>query len=236
VGQRGEGPVELRLLGCFTLVMEGASVPVPRAGQRVLARVALSGGAESRSSVASTLWPEHTEVRAQANLRGAVWRMPGEVRRRLLVGASSVALDDGWRVDVADAERVAPRGPVAGAACPPPAELFRHDLLPDWDEPWLLVERERHRQLRLHALEDLARSELDAGRPLGAIDCALLAVAAEPLRESAQALVVRGHVAAGNRAAARDGYDRFRRLLAAELGVAPSAELTALVGRTGLAG
>jgi len=223
--------VKLQLLGNFAVLVAGSAVAVPPAGQRVLARLALGGGTATRSAVAGTLWPDHTQARAQANLRGAVWRMPAAVRRRLVLGPSTVALGDGWDVDVADAERLA-----RGLPAPEPetsAERFRHDLLPDWDEPWLLVERERYRQLRLHALEDLAEAELASGCPLGAVDRALLAVTAEPLRESAQALLLRGHLAAGNRAAARAGYDAFRALLAAELGVAPSAELSALVAGLG---
>ena len=60
--------------------------------------------------------------------------------------------------------------------------LFVADLLPDWDEQWLVIRRECHRQLRLHALEDLAKAQLGAGLPLDAVDSALEAVAAEPLR------------------------------------------------------
>jgi len=228
---RDIGAVKLQLLGNFAVLVAGSAVAVPPAGQRVLARLALGGGTATRSAVAGTLWPDHTQARAQANLRGAVWRMPAAVRRRLVLGPSTVALGDGWDVDVADAERLARGLPAPEQeTC---AERFRHDLLPDWDEPWLLVERERYRQLRLHALEDLAEAELASGCPLGAVDRALLAVTAEPLRESAQALLLRGHLAAGNRAAARAGYDAFQALLAAELGVAPSAELSALVAGLG---
>jgi DNA-binding SARP family transcriptional activator len=226
---RSNGVAKLQLLGNFAVLVAGSAVAVPPAGQRVLARLALGGGTATRSAVAGTLWPDHTQARAQANLRGAVWRLPPEVRRQLTLGPSSVGLGDGWEVDVTMAEQLARRLPEPATG----AERFRHDLLPDWDEPWLLVERERYRQLRLHALEDLAEAELASDRPLGAVDNALLAVAAEPLRESAQALLVRAHLAAGNRAAARAGYDAFRELLAAELGVAPSAALSALVAGLG---
>jgi len=226
---RGIGVAKLQLLGNFAVLVAGSAVAVPPAGQRVLARLALGGGTATRSAVAGTLWPDHTQARAQANLRGAVWRMPPDVRQRLLLGPSTVGLGDGWEVDVTDAERQARRIPELETD----SERFRHDLLPEWDEPWLLVERERYRQLRLHALEDLAEAELASGCPLGAVDNALLAVAAEPLRESAQALLLRAHLAAGNRAAARAGYDAFRALLADELGVAPSAEVSALVAGLG---
>lgn len=223
--------VQLRLLGRFAVAVDGSPVAVSRTGQRLLTRVALNDGAEERGALAGALWPDHTWSRAQANLRGAVWRLPAALHRRLVLGAGRLAFDGDWDVDLHAAEQLA--GAAGPDPCPPaqslPASLFRHDLLPDWDEPWLLVHRERYRQLRLHALEDLARQHLEAGRPFHATDCALLAIASEPLRESAQRLLVRSHLAAGNRAAAWASYEQFRQLLADELGVQPSPELTALV-------
>lgn len=227
------GCVELRLLGCFGLAVGGAAVAVSRTGQRLLARIALSGWAESRTTLAGTLWPEHREPRAQANLRGALWRLPVPVRDHLIMGTWSVGFDDDWTVDVATAARIARTPAPAGAGRVGDVDVFRLDLLPDWDEAWLVIERERHRQLRLHALEDLAARNLEDDRPLDAVDCALLCVAAEPLRESAQTLVVRSHLAAGNRAAALTSFERFRALLADELDVAPSNELCSLVAGLG---
>jgi DNA-binding SARP family transcriptional activator len=225
-------PVELRLLGRFAVVVNGSGLPVSRTGQRLLARIALSDGVEDRAVLAGVLWPEHPGGRAQANLRGAVWRLPVPVRERLDVDAGTLAFDGGWSLDLHAAERLAADlrpGQHRAADTLPAAALFRYDLLPDCDESWLLVHRERYRQLRLHALEDLARLHLDAGRPFHATDCALLAIAAEPLRESSQRLLVCGHLAAGNRAAALASYEQFRRMLADELGVRPSPELAALV-------
>ncbi|WP_157728662.1 AfsR/SARP family transcriptional regulator [Actinopolymorpha singaporensis] len=228
--------VRLRLLGRFAVAVDGSSLSVSRTGQRLLARLALNEGVEDRGVLAGALWPEHAGARAQANLRGAVWRLPAALHRRLRLGAGMLAFDDGWDVDLHASERL------AGAAAPdlsrrpdglPASSVFRHDLLPDWDEPWLLLHRERYRQLRLHALENLARQHLDANRPFDAADCALLAIASEPLRESAQRLLVRSHLAAGNRAAALASYERFRRLLADELGVVPGPELTDLVRGVG---
>ena len=226
------GQVQLRLLGRFMVAVDGSALPVSRTGQRLLARIALADGVEDRGVLAGTLWPDHPEPRAQANLRGAVWRLPAGIHQRLEVGVGAVAFDHSWAVDLHRAEQLAAaadpdrRRPAASL---PAMSLFRHDLLPDWDESWLLMHRERHRQLRLHALEDLGEEHLRAGRPLAAADCALLAIAAEPLRESAQRLLVRAHLTAGNRAAAGESYERFRRLLTDELGVHPSAELTELV-------
>ncbi len=227
----------LRLLGRFAVLVGGVDVPVSAVGQRLLVRLALGDGAEDRPTLAGQLWPEHSDGRSQANLRGAMWRLPEVVRRHLAIGPTSVCFLGRWDVDLLEAERVARSlfgapAEAHGVAAVGPADdaaLFRRDLLPDWSDPWLLVHRERHRQLRLHALEELARRCLRCDRPLDATDCALLAVSAEPLRESAQVLLLRGHLAAGNRSAALRCYEQFRRLLDEELGVAPSCELTALV-------
>lgn len=153
---------------------------------------------------------------------------------RNIVGrcGASVTLLDSVTVDLDEAAAVA-RRLNSGSACTPAMvvdrELLMDDLLPSFDETWLVVPREQHRQRRLHALETLAIDDLEHGRPLDAVDTALAAVAAEPLRESAQLLLVRAHLAAGNRAAARDQFHRFRLLLATELHVEPSAALTNLI-------
>ncbi len=72
------------------------------------------------------------------------------------------------------------------------------DLLPDWYDDWVLVERERLRQLRLHALERLAERAIGEARYGQAIDIALTAIQADPLRESAHRMLIRAHAAEGN--------------------------------------
>ena len=102
------------------------------------------------------------------------------------------------------------------------------ELLPGWDEPWVVDERERLHQLLLHALEARARLLLARGDPAAALDAALRAVAADPLRESAHALVVEVHLSEGNRVEGRRQVERCRALLQAELGV-DASRLLALV-------
>jgi DNA-binding SARP family transcriptional activator len=103
------------------------------------------------------------------------------------------------------------------------------DLLADWYEDWLLIERERLRQLRLHALEALGGQLLADGRFGSAVEAGLAAVNSEPLRESAQRLLISAHLAEGNAADALRQYDRYSMLLGRELGLAPSAKMTTLV-------
>jgi DNA-binding SARP family transcriptional activator len=81
----------------------------------------------------------------------------------------------------------------------------------------------------MHALEALA-DRLAAARRYGeALQAAHAAVLAEPLRESAHRAVVRAHLAEGNVSEAARAYDAFRVLLADELGVAPTRQMSELL-------
>lgn len=228
-------PAELRLtlLGGFGLHVDGEAVEVAPAGQRVLALLALSGGASPRTRLAGGLWPDSADDRALANLRSAMWRMPEDVRSHIERHGSRVQFGTGWSIDfavsVAAAEHLMAEPLDVDCERPPDRAMFAQDLLPYWDCAWVEARRERHRQLRLHALEALAKAQLRCGRPLDAVDTALQAVADEPLRESAQLLLLQAHLAAGNRAAVVRQYDAFRALLEAELNVEPNAEMRAVL-------
>jgi DNA-binding SARP family transcriptional activator len=93
----------------------------------------------------------------------------------------------------------------------------------------VLFERERFRQLALHALEARAERLLDVGRPADALEGALEAVRSEPLRESAHRLVIRVHLAEGNGGEALRQFELCRRLLFDRLGLSPSDQLVELV-------
>ena len=107
--------------------------------------------------------------------------------------------------------------------------MLRDDLLPDWYDDWLAFERERFRQLRIHALESLCERLIALERFGEAIETGLAVVTAEPLRESAHRILIRIHLAEGNGAEALGQYRRFRALLHDELGLEPSPEMRTLV-------
>jgi DNA-binding SARP family transcriptional activator len=141
-------------------------------------------------------------------------------------------------VDVHTLTRTA-LGVVRGCRPPPDAHrplglLLGEDLLPGWDEDWVLVERERLRQLRLRALDALAEALVRQGRPALATEAAWASVRAEPLRESAHRAVVSAHLAEGNISEAVRHYHAFRRLLNEELGVESSPRFARMLpGRIG---
>jgi DNA-binding SARP family transcriptional activator len=235
-GPSGRAPADgdlrpmLRLIGGFRVFVDGEDVRVPRSEQRLLALLALHGGERSRSALAESLWPDARYGRPGANLRAVVMRLDSRVRAHVLVRPGSLELA-AWDIDVHVATDMANHldDDALAEAIWSSSELFFADLLPEWDEWWVYGERERYRQVRLHALERLAARHLRMGGADRAVELALKAVDAEPLRESAQYLLIAAYVGEGNRAAAVEQYRRFAKELDAELGVPPGPALTNLV-------
>ena len=93
----------------------------------------------------------------------------------------------------------------------------------------MLIERERLRQLRVHALERIAERATSAGRYGYAIDTALTAIAADPLRESAHRVLIKAYLAEGNTGAGMRQYREYCRRARKELGLGPSPQLCELV-------
>jgi DNA-binding SARP family transcriptional activator len=257
MGPLASETVRLHLLSDFALLVHGVAVPVAGHAQRVLAYLATQPRAQPRSHVAAALWLDVPPRRATANLRSALWRL-GDVREHVLRdydGRIGLAAD--VEVDVPSMQARArywldhdprhQRPRTSPTAALPPDEpdddggrrrlpdvtadldVLSRDLLPGWDEDWLVFQRERLRQLRLHALEAMCSHLRWEGRHAEAVEAGLAAVTTDPLRESAQRELIESYLAEGNRVEAARQLERFRRLLRAELGVAPSAQLQRLV-------
>ena len=230
------GPARVALLGGFALECRDVQSDVlPRAVQRLVAYLALSRQA-TRTAVAGLLWPDVSERHAHGSLRSALWRLHKAAPGVVDVSGDAMSLASGVRVDVREMTEWAhraldPRRDVDWASFPDAG--LSAELLPGWYDDWVLVERERCRQLRLYALESLADKLAAKGRYGEAIQVACAAIREEPLRETAHRTLVRIHLADGNVAEAIRSYESFRELLAEELGVSPTAQMNALVGRLG---
>jgi DNA-binding SARP family transcriptional activator len=227
--------------GCMVHLLAGPYVTlgaerreVPEGSKQLLAFVALRRRRVERRQAAGMLWPFGDEERAAGNLRSALWRL-----RR--VGINVVAADK-WSlvlnaevlVDLHLTEEWATRliagRPDARDLAVSPSVADALDLLPGFYDDWVLIERERIRQRILHALEALSEMLAAVGRFADAIEAALLATSAEPLRESAQRALIKAHITEGNLTEARRSYHAYRDLVYRELGVAPSDEFVACLG------
>lgn len=216
--------------------VDGVQTPVddlPRCAQRLIAHLSLCGR-PARAAVAGQLWPDVREDHAHGSLRSALWRVQKAVPGLVEVSGGALGLAGGVSVDVREfmdwARRVLDPNAAVDRVMVPELAL-RGELLPGWYDDWVLLERERLRQLRLHALEMLADKLAGAGSYGEAVQAAYAAVRAEPLRESAHRAVVRVHLAEGNLVEAVRAYRACRDMLAQEIGVAPTPQMEALMSR-----
>jgi DNA-binding SARP family transcriptional activator len=226
------GTVQLGLLGSFSLRIEKEPIRLPMNAQRLVCFLALHDGLLLRQHVAGSLWGDTTERHAAGSLRSALWRLGHPTHPLVEVADAHLRLSLAVAVDIRESEALA-RRVLDESQDLSEAELdialLSADLLPGWNEDWVLVRREYHVQLRLRALEALSLRLSEVGRFGEAVQASMIAVSAEPLRESAQRTLVSAHLAEGNIAAAVKQYDSFRELLRDELKLEPSPEMQALV-------
>lgn len=231
----GTDTLNLSLLGSFDLTSGGTHVPVAVSAQRVLAFLALQRRSISRTYVAGILWPDTTQRQASANLRSALWRLRRTDLPLVRTTHSRIATASDVRTDVHHVTERIRRLLDPAPTCDPVElnfEALSSELLPDWtSEEWLVVERERFRQLRLHGLETVSMRLHASGRVGEAIEASVLAVHQEPLRESAHRTLIALHLAEGNRNEALRQYHSYEHLLREELNTRPSQQMTELIRR-----
>jgi DNA-binding SARP family transcriptional activator len=221
----------LSLLGGFDLRLHGESVELPRSAQRLISFLALHPRALMRGFVAGRLSTEASESQASSSLRSILWRLRAHTA---VVHATSTHLSLApWvEVDVAVCTELV-RRLLSDSTPPQPADVLAlsqaGELLPDWYDDWLIVERERMRQRCLHSLEAACDRLTAAGRYAEALEAGLAAVAMEPLRESGHAIVMHAHLAEGNLVEASRQYEQLRDLLRRNLGTLPSARVGRLL-------
>jgi DNA-binding SARP family transcriptional activator len=224
----------LHLLGAFRATDRGAQLLLPPSTSRLVAFLAIARRPVERTRVANALWTDKSEERAHANLRSCLWRVrqtgPGLIActpTHLRIG------EDVW-IDVSELERAADGVADPGRSFDPDGVdtmWFSDELLPDWYDDFIEVEREQFRQLRLHSLELLATRLLGIGRPERALTVAFTAITAAPLRESAHRLVMSIHLSEGNVAEAIHQFVLLRTLLDRHLGAEPSQAARQLVSQ-----
>lgn len=225
----GEG-LRVEVLHQFRVVTHGQAVSVSQGAERLTAFLALADRPHGRHVVAGTLWPDRRDSESAAALRRALWRLNCAVPGVVDKNGSRISLGRDVDVDVHEVRRLAEtvtQGLMHVSY--QVVRLLEGDLLPDWSFDWLDGYRESLRQMRLHTLEALARNDLDAGRPSGALVAAMAAAAVDPLRESAQRIIVAAHLAEGNVAEALRQFWQYRDLLWAELRLQPTRQMQTML-------
>jgi DNA-binding SARP family transcriptional activator len=225
-----QATAELDLLQSFELRKDGEVVQLPQTSQRVIAFLAVHERALQRPFVSGSLWPDVSDGRADGSLRSAIWRLRDVGLDVVTAQNGRIRLSPAIRVDVArlvhSAHQLAEL-PVTALILL--AGGFESELLPDWYDDWILDWRERWRQIRFHALEEVAGCLIRSGDCGRAIEVGLAAVRADPLRESAHRVVIKAHLAEGNPQEAVRQFRTYEHLVQVELGIEPSPTVLALV-------
>jgi DNA-binding SARP family transcriptional activator len=232
----GAAAAEARVLSLFDeprLTHCGVDVELPEGTRRIVAFVALHPRGIGRQAAAAALWPGVTAERADGNLRSALWRLRKAAADIVVSDSQRVALSDDVLVDVRIVERWAHRAVnqslaedelLIGRIC-----IDMLDLLPGCSDDWVVAERERVRQRLLDGLEALSRQLAQMDRAGEAVNAAMIVVAGDPLRESAQRALIEAHLADGNWNEAYQGFHTYRQRLGRELGVDPHPAVRALL-------
>jgi SARP family transcriptional regulator, regulator of embCAB operon len=109
--------------------------------------------------------------------------------------------------------------------------IASRSLLPGEEAEWLERVRRQLADVRLRALECLAEVWISQGdAALGARDAAE-AIEIDPYREGAHRLLIRAHLASGDRGAASRALEACRRLFEDDLGVTPGPDTLELMDR-----
>ncbi len=214
------------VLGSFTLTSSDATVPLGVDSRRLVAYLAVHPRPQERAALAADLWPGVPAAAAQRLLAEASTAI--DVPGLLTDDGDLAALADEVAVDLADALDLVRALPGIPANDDPDTTLLTADILPGWTAAWIAVERERFRQLRLHALEERSLRLSAAGRYDEAVAMAQTAAQTAPSRESARRVLIEAHLAQGNIAAAVAEYDAYQELLRSSVGGPAPTGLEAL--------
>jgi DNA-binding SARP family transcriptional activator/pimeloyl-ACP methyl ester carboxylesterase len=199
----------------------------------LLIYLAEAKGPVGRDVVATMLWPESSEDVVRARLRRLLHRLQRVLGDVLTIDRSTVrwssAVD--LQVDAQLFEHACDRAEFEPACC-----LYLGDFLegfspgdcPQFDE-WAFFRREALRGRAIHALERMVNDRNAAGDYLTAVAHAGRLVEFDPLSEVYVRHLIRNHMLAGDRAAAKRHLEALTQRLRDELDVAPEAETRALL-------
>lgn len=227
-----------KLFGRLAVEINGSSVP-PIAGLKprsVLAYLLLHPGLHPRARLAARFWPDVLDTSARASLRSALWSVRGALEaaggEAYLAGDRSsvgIAPDLPREIDVEQFDRALADGDVGSLQ--DAVTLATAPVLSDLADEWVLDAQDEYRDRLITALDRLADGAEQAGDIGAAIEWTKRALEQDRLREGTYRQLIRRLAAAGEPAQALTVYRRCRAVLAAELGMAPTAETREVVAR-----
>jgi DNA-binding SARP family transcriptional activator len=235
------------------------NVPIAPAGLRIVDRFRTRkaaallaylachpGGRHPREALIELLWPQAELKSGQVNLRRELTFLRRQLeppgipagavlladRSTLQLNPAAVETDVALFEAALQAARQQQRRDYGGERVlllTRAVERYRGELLPGLPDEWVLLGRQRWRELYLYALEELVAALGEQGEIRRAIEWARRGVNADPLREEIQHQLIRLLAAAGDHDAAKRQYEELAVALQRETGMRPSLSLPALL-------
>jgi DNA-binding SARP family transcriptional activator/predicted ATPase len=224
----------------------------------LLAYLAVTRRPHSREALAGLLWGEMPDDAAKANLRKILSTLREIAGPELIIERQTVAIDPTGTVWLDSQFLEAQLSQIRRGHNDPPPSVGPLNTLPESDvrriedavglyrgdflegfyvhgalafEEWVLSERERLRQMALHALYRLVGHYTARGDYGQGLDHATRLLALEPWHEEVHQQMMLLLALSGQRSAAMDQFEICRRLLADELGAEPNRDTVDLYHR-----
>ena len=195
----------------------------------------------SRDELAELLWAEELPQSWEQMLRGVIFKLrrvlssagldatailtttAGLYRLELPPGAAVDVEEAAASLEAAEAALAAGYAAAAEVKAQEVLEITARQFAADAAGVWVEQRQADLREVRLRALDVLARASLAEGRWDAAVTAAEQALSVEPYRESAYVRLMEAHAGRGSRGEALRAYEQCRRMLVEQLGVGPAA-------------
>ncbi len=217
-----------------------------RKAEALLVYLACTWRPHPREALADLLWDERSQSQAMGNLRVVLNRLRQQLGDYLIITRDVVGFKPtaSIELDVADLEGSLRSDQEAGGIQSETSaslvgqaimQLYRGEFLDGFTvfecrqfEDWVTQERERLHYLVIDRLNALVAYELENGNYTPGLEHAARLLSLDPLMETAHQQMMLLLAYSGQRAGALDQYEACRKIMAAELQVEPSLEITEL--------
>ena len=220
------------LLGEFELTEGGRTRALGKGARRIVALLAIERGGLSRARAAELLTPHLDPESARGSLRMELVRLRARVPADLIDDdGTTLRLAPHVTVDIDEVEALAARAAGQPDAFLGATEIERlcQELLPRWDDDWLVPVRIGLRRRDLNALDENARARAARGDRHSALVIAHRVLRIDRARESTVAVLIKTLLDQGNQMEAVRAYHDLENRLRLELDAPPSPQLRALV-------
>lgn len=228
--------LSIYLLGTFRVMIDQQPVDLRRRKAiALLAYLSATNQPHTRDHLAALLWPEHSDARALAYLRNALWIVTQHIDKAF-IDADDLTIGlrqcDALHVDVLAFRQLAESTPPTienlRAAC----DIYGGDFMTGFNmkdaapfEAWHNIERQALQQQYIATLHRLTENYRATGQIEEALQTAQRWSIVDPLDEGAQMALIALYSQAGKRRQAAQQYDAYKLELERELQITPSTAM-----------